>query len=134
MIEADRDKLVKILRMFSSDHDGEVASAARRAHKMVKDRMLDWEDLIIPIQRSDARQDRSWKQQWHQEEAHEDDDEAGLIHKCSELNMSLSEWEQEFISSISESIVEWGRLTAKQRSVLDRIVNKLKLRGLWDDI
>lgn len=41
MVEADRDKLVKILRMFGSDHDGEVASAARRANALVKSRSLD---------------------------------------------------------------------------------------------
>jgi hypothetical protein len=47
MVEADRDKLVKILRVFGSDHDGEVLSAARRAHYLVKRRALDWDDLVI---------------------------------------------------------------------------------------
>jgi hypothetical protein len=47
VIEADRDKLIKCLRMFSSDFDGEVASAARRAHELVSSRKFDWDDLII---------------------------------------------------------------------------------------
>jgi hypothetical protein len=47
MHDVDRDKLVKLLRMFSSDFDGEVASAARRAHELVKSRALDWDDLLI---------------------------------------------------------------------------------------
>jgi len=47
VIEADRDKLIKCLRMFSSNFDGEVASAARRAHELISSRKLDWDDLII---------------------------------------------------------------------------------------
>lgn len=123
MIEADRDKLVKILRMFSSDHDGEVAAAARRAHQIVKDRSLDWDDLIISIEPARQRQER-----------YDDNEEADLIRKCSERNLCLTAWENEFVTSISASILEWGRLTPKQRAVLDRIVNKLKLAGSWEDI
>jgi len=131
MFEADRDKLIKILRMFSSDHDGEVASAARRAHALVKARALDWDDLIIKIHASaGARQERP-KPDW---EEVVDDDEAAMIRRCAERAMALSAWENEFITSISDSILEWGKLTPKQHAVLDRIVNKLKLRGIWDDI
>jgi hypothetical protein len=127
MIEVDRDKLVKILRMFSSDHDGEVAAAARRAHKLVRDRSLDWDDLIIATGRnSQSRQ--------AEPPPPTGNDEADLIHRCAERPHCLTAWENEFIANISESIVEWGRLTPKQRSVLDRIVNKLKVRGVWDDI
>jgi hypothetical protein len=126
MIEADRDKLVKILRMFGSDHDGEVAAAARRAHKILHDRSLDWDDLIISIKPARQKQRR--------EHYVEDDEEADLIRKCAERNLCLTAWENEFVTSISASILEWGRLTPKQRAVLDRIVNKLKLAGAWEDI
>lgn len=132
MIEADRDKLIKVLRMFSSDHDGEVASAARHAHKLIKDRKLDWDDLIIPVHKSTNHKNGADNKarQHHFDEPEETD----LIHRCSELSRCLTTWEREFIESISESIVEWGKLTEKQRSVLDRIVNKLKVQGLWEDI
>jgi hypothetical protein len=104
-----------------------VAAAARRAHKLVKDRSLDWDDLIIATSRSSQSRRTEPPPQ-------DDNDEADLIHKCSERPHCLTAWENEFIANISESIVEWGRLTPKQRSVLDRIVNKLKVRGVWDDI
>lgn len=132
MIEADRDKLVKILRMFSSHHDGEVAAAARRAHKIISDRKLDWDDLIIPVHssRHNTKNDNRHESNSNNYEP----DETDLINKCSELSHCLTEWEREFIESIGESVIEWGRLTGKQRAVLDRIVNKLKLRGLWEDI
>jgi hypothetical protein len=29
--------------------------------------------------------------------------------------------------------VQWGRLTEKQQTALDRIITKLKLAGLWED-
>jgi hypothetical protein len=113
--------------MFSSDHDGEVASAARRAHSLIKAHALDWDDLIIHVGRHGPDQ-RTARQ------SDPDGDEAGMIHRCTERGLCLTAWEQEFIQSISESILEWGRLTPKQRSVLDRIVNKLKLNGNWDDV
>jgi hypothetical protein len=125
MADVDRDKLVKILRMFSSDHDGEVASAARRAHALIKAHALDWDDLIIHAGRHSQEQRR---------EVPESGDEADMIYRCAERDICLTAWEREFIQSISDSILEWGRLTPKQRSVLDRIVNKLKLNGNWDDI
>lgn len=67
-------------------------------------------------------------------EPDDDDGEVDLIRRCAERDKYLIAWENEFIGSISASILEWGRLTPKQRSVLDRIVNKLKLQGVWDDI
>jgi hypothetical protein len=127
MADVDRDKLVKILRMFSSDHDGEVASAARRAHALLKAHALDWDDLIIPVGR------HTYERQ-PPPPPPSNGDEADMIHHCAERGVCLTPWEREFIQSISDSILEWGRLTTKQRAVLDRIVNKLKLNGNWDDI
>lgn len=124
MIEPDRDRLVKILRMFSSNHDGEVVSAARRAHELLKLRALDWDDLIIGT--GTNRDSRS-----EERTARHDVDEAILIRRCAEYESHLSTWEREFIASIADSIQEWGRLTPKQAGVLNRIVNKLKLRGAW---
>ena len=123
MIEVDRDKLIKCLRMFSSDYDGEVASAARRAHELIVSQQLDWDDLIIEV---------GTQQRVH---SHHNKWAGGPIidlRRCRELRSHLTEWEADFITSVSSSIVEWGRLTPKQQAVLDRIVNKLKSAGLWD--
>jgi len=139
MFEADRDKLIKILRMFGSSHDGEVASAARRAHELLKGRSLDWDDLIIRIHSNSSGSSYSTGSSSHYKKPEPEpeprtDDEADLIHRCAERSKCLTAWENEFIESISESIIEWGHLTQKQRNVLDRIINKLKVRGVWDDI
>ena len=133
MIEADRDKLIKCLRMFSSHFDGEVASAARRAHELVSSRKLDWDDLIIKPgqQREEPRHDGfryDWRRQYQQSNHTISD-----IRRCQELEDHLTAWEIEFVNSIAGSMVQWGRLTEKQQAVLDRIVTKLKLAGLWED-
>lgn len=128
MEETDRDKLIKVLRMFGSDHDGEVAAAARRAHNILKIHTLDWDDLIIQEGRS-----KSSYRKPKPERREPDADEADMIHRCSEREKCMTAWEREFITSISGSIIEWGHLTPKQRAILDRIVNKMKVQGVWDD-
>jgi hypothetical protein len=125
--ENDRDKLIKILRMFGSNHDGEIASAARRAHELVKSRALDWDDLIISVNHHTG-----YSSPPPPPPPPDTDDEEDLIRSCSRAAEHLTQWERGFIEDIGESIVEWGRLTPKQRAVLDRIVTKLKLRGAWN--
>jgi hypothetical protein len=122
--ERDRDRLVKILRMFSSNHDGEVAAAARRAHELLKDRALDWDDLIIKGAAQPQHQE-------YQRPERQPESAIELIRGCADCEAYLNGYEQHFIESIRGSLIEWGRLTPKQRTVLDRIVNKLKMMGVW---
>jgi hypothetical protein len=128
-----RDKLIKVLRMFGSNHDGEVAAAARRAHEIVKKHSLDWDDLVIPIKVQAQQQHQ--QQQYNSAgfaDVEDEHDEAFLIRRAREFEHYLTEWERDtFLPSIANSLLEWGRLTVKQRAVLDRINNKLKLRGCW---
>lgn len=136
MEEGERDRLVKVLRMFGSDHDGEVAAAARRAHSILRRHRLDWDDLVIPVSASAGhhrQQEQKREQDTRQRTQDDDTDEAFLIRRAREprFKQHLSQWELEFLNSIAESLVEWGKLTERQRAVLDRINNKLKLRGCW---
>jgi hypothetical protein len=126
--ESERDKLVKVLRMFGSNHDGEVAAAARLAHGMVKKHHLDWGDLLMPVGPGNTRQHQ---EETHHNTANDENNEAFLIRRASKFLVHLTDWEREFLQSIADSLIEWGRLTPKQRGVLDRINNKLKLRGCW---
>ena len=128
MEESERDRLIKVLRMFGSDHDGEVAAAARRAHNIVKKHALDWDDLLMS---ESARQTEQPKQRRSPRDDDDEYPEAFLIRRAQQHDQFLSSWEQEFLASVADSLVEWGRLTPKQRAVLDRICNKLQLRGCW---
>jgi hypothetical protein len=132
VIEADRDKLIKCLRMFSSSFDGEIASAARRAHELVSGRKLDWDDLIVKPGRQHEEPRGGFGHDWERQYQPPNNTIAD-IRRCQELETHLTSWETEFVNSIAGSIVEWGRLTEKQQAVLDRIVTKLKLAGLWED-
>lgn len=136
MDESDRDKLIKVLRMFGSDHDGEVTSAARRAHHIIKKSALDWDDLVMPEHARAHAQQQQQQQHYNNDgfaDVEDEFDEAFLIRRASipEYDKYLSDYERKFLVSIAGSLVEWGRLTVKQRGVLDRINNKLKLRGCW---
>jgi hypothetical protein len=125
MIETDRTRLIRLLKMFSSNFDGEVASAARRAHQLIESRRLDWDELIIKVGAAGSSKER------REHRAHATGP-IGDIRRCQPLAEHLTEWEADFIESIAGSILEWGRLTPRQRAVLDRVVNKLKLGGLWE--
>lgn len=46
---ADRDRLIKVLALLSSDRDGERAAAGYAATRMLRDRGLDWDVLIAPV-------------------------------------------------------------------------------------
>ena len=42
----DRQRLIHLLGMLGSDHDGEVLNAARLAHQLVKSQKLTWEETL----------------------------------------------------------------------------------------
>jgi hypothetical protein len=100
----DRQKLAKLLGMFSSSHDGEVVNAARLVEKMRRDTGLSWPQILA-----------------------EGDDgfDAAIAPLLDHLNL-LSAWEREFVISIA------GRsereLSPKQRAVLQRLRLKAKAR------
>jgi hypothetical protein len=124
MVENDRAKLIKLLNMFSSDFDGKVCTASRMAHELI--RQLDWDDLIIsPGGTRNGSAEPEDEEEFIPVELE-------IIRHCIRRGALLSRWEREFLGSIAQSIVEWGRLTPKQRSVLDRIVAKLQANGAWE--
>lgn len=51
----DRERLVKLLGLMGSDHDGECLNAARKAEKLRKKLGLTWDDLIVPAQLQHAQ-------------------------------------------------------------------------------
>src|SRR4051812_2433984 len=44
----DRGRLVKLLGMLGSDHDGEIAAAGRAADRLVRQAGVRWRDVIVP--------------------------------------------------------------------------------------
>jgi hypothetical protein len=44
----DRERLIKLLGLLGSDHDGEIASAGRMADALIRDAGVTWADVIAP--------------------------------------------------------------------------------------
>jgi hypothetical protein len=110
------DKLVKILGLLGSDHDGEVAAAGRMAHSMLKAMGLTWGDVIKPAApkpEPPQRPQRRWRR------GVSPTDTAALCLQWSEV---LTEWETDFL----RSMVGRRRISAKQIVVLERLARKVE--------
>jgi hypothetical protein len=44
----DRERLIKLLGVLGSDHNGEIASAGRMADALIRDAGVTWADVIAP--------------------------------------------------------------------------------------
>src|SRR5690242_19311063 len=93
----DRDRLAKVLRLLTSPHDGERATAADRAQEMMRRLGLDWGQVIggviervVPVTR---RRDRE-----------REPDDLEKIRRCEANSHELTAWEDDFIRSISQSL------------------------------
>jgi len=109
-------KLVKVLGMLGSAHDGEVAAAGRRAHSMLKAMGLTWSDVIKPAapkSEQPQRPQRRWRR------GVSPTDTAALCLLWPEV---LTDWEVDFC----RSIVGRRRTSAKQIEVLGKIARKVE--------
>jgi hypothetical protein len=102
MIPAERERLVKLLGLLGSEHDGEIANAGRMADRFVKNQGLTWDELIVPAR------DRAGLWDWRS---------AAREVLASELG---SDWERNFCWSL---IARWRGpvLTARHEQTLRRI-------------
>ena len=97
------DKLARICGLFGSDHDGERASAAAMADKIVRARGLTWSDVLTSVQPRTPNTIR---------------DKIRLAQSHMDL---LSLWERGFIYGVERK----AKLSDKQIGVLDEIVAKI---------
>lgn len=106
-------RLVRILGMLGSTHEGERSAAGLQAHRIIDGAGLTWETALAPLL-GPPQADRGYEPS---------DDFVGhsdLVIFCIANSDTLSEWEISFLNSV----LSFKRLTPKQRAVLDRIVNK----------
>jgi hypothetical protein len=119
MIDRIAERLVKLLLMLSSNHDGEVVAAARAIGRTLKDAGADWHDfatrLLVPakahVREYGARNDdTNWRE---------------MREFCLQHPERLSQREREFIDSLGR----WrGKLTEKQHAWLAAIDKRLRRR------
>jgi hypothetical protein len=102
----DRRKLVRVLRMLSSEFDGEVAAAGRAANTMLEKAGISWAEVVAP-----------------------DDPPAPpinvdeLIRFCLAWGAALTVWERDFLRSIER---QRQPLSNKQQATLIKIVDRVR--------
>jgi hypothetical protein len=118
-----RVKLVKLLGMLGSDHDGERANAARLADEHRRKSGLTWHDLVLPIAEDPPRKARKPRKAKPRKPPEPPPPPPPTWQdKAREVETSgrATEWELSFVGSL---LTRWsGReLTEKQAAVLERL-------------
>lgn len=111
LTEQQRVRLSRLCGMFGSQFEGERATAAAMADKLLKESGLTWSDVLSqpqPQEEPRAQKDRSQHQ-------------AMAAWILANKRTFLSDWEISFLNSL----VHWKTLSAKQKAVFDRIFDKV---------
>ena len=117
LAEADRDRLARLLGMLGSAFDGEVANAGRLADKLVRGAGLSWPDIIAPALPSPEHE--------HCGDTAADPlrgDWRAMAATCTRFPHLIDKWEWQFLGGLHR----FPRLSAKQRTILIRIVVRLR--------
>ena len=104
LAHADRDSLAKLLGMLGSAHPGERDAAGLAAHHLVRGRDLTWPEILCPP--AVEWQHSAWRD---------------IVQVCLRNPDDLSSWELSFLRGLSQ----FPRLSPKQRTCLDRIVDRM---------
>lgn len=104
--QLDRDRLVKVCGLFSSENDGERAAAAARVDQILRQAGLRWPDVIQPALPPPVQPD--------------------TIDFCLAHQTVLTLWEAEFIAALARQ--SRRRPSQKQQVVLERFVQKVRRR------
>jgi hypothetical protein len=105
---SERARLIALLGLLGSEHDGERASAAAFASRFVRERRLTWHDVVLPNAAAPVTppQPASWRT---------------VVAECRARPDSLTAWEQTFLGGLDR----FPNLSVKQRAALDRIATRL---------
>ena len=150
----DMEKLIKILGMTGSAHDGEALAALRMAQKLMAANGKTWKDLIgapraqqpgwdpfahasenaaraaaREAERARAREEmRRAAEELNKRSKPPDDDfnlKLNCLHILDKRPDILTEWETEFLESFRDRPDYWS-ITEKQRAVFERILARYR--------
>jgi hypothetical protein len=142
---AKRTRLIQLLGMIGSDHDGEALNAARLAQRLIGSLQMTWEDVLAGGNGKISQEDMQVLFDAGFRKGYDDGYRRGLAEGHAKprgrdpgttflswvrglrdvYNDDLSDWEQGFVDSFITR--GWSHPTPKQRAVFERIANKLDL-------
>mgnify|MGYP001563291157 CR=1 FL=1 len=117
LTDESRDRLVKLCGMMGSSFDGERATAALMADRLVKSMGVTWNDLIIRRHGTTGPTPAEPETDWW----------CDMASVAMQHSFLLSQWELQFVSSIRMRY----SLTTKQEAIAVRIAARLRAHGLW---
>jgi hypothetical protein len=136
---AQRTRLIRLLGMTGSSHDGEVLNAARAAAKYLKEIGMTWEEALTGHGYDESAMQDMANQAFQAgyQDGHVKGAAAARAYRppnwrgfCQELEEeywdNLSDWEQGFVSSFNER--GYARPTPKQQAVFERIAAALGIQ------
>ncbi|SIQ46371.1 hypothetical protein [Acidiphilium angustum] len=105
------DRLGKVLNLLGSNHDGERATAAAKAHAILTGAGLTWPDLIGAALQKPHRPPEfgTWRQ---------------TCRECLARDKDLRQWERGFLNDPPK----FQRISTKQRYCLNEIAIRLGIR------
>jgi hypothetical protein len=113
---SSRDKLIKLLGMLGSNHDGEAANAGRLANSMLKAAGATWHDVIAPPRLPAPPMSRH-EQPWRRPVSN-----CQSVRVCLSWPQALNDWELRLLRSLAGK----KSLSEKQRKSLHNIVDKVE--------
>jgi hypothetical protein len=114
---SDRTRLVKLLGMLGSAHDGERASAGLLATRLLRDRGLSWDDLLqprLPPPKTDSRPQWPASADWRTQVA-----------VCRVQTHLFNAWEQKFLHGLPRL----RRLSLRQHEILAKLRDRARSAG-----
>ncbi len=118
---AERRKLVAILGMMGSAHNGERAAAAALASRLVREKRLTW-DVVISADGAGTQQAGGRTQGGHGPWSPDGDS----LTLCLKWLGELTPWETRFVLDLRQ---KRRPLTPAQRAKIEQIADALRARG-----
>lgn len=124
MTPETRTRLVRLLGMLGSAHDGERANAAALADRLVRNAGLVWDQVVAPV---GSAGERARGEEPTNLSFGEQDFEDLL--RCQMTLTIFTEKQRALIAGFIDYLEHHPHLTGRQRAVLDDLVARIQRRG-----
>jgi hypothetical protein len=113
------DRLIKIIGLFGSAHDGEVVAAARQATRLLREHDCTWAELLEPI----VLPPPPARSRHRPAAQHAPADWRANAAACLARADLLTDWEHRFVANL----FGFRRLSPKQEAVLGKLVERVRV-------